>query len=176
MSSPQEILMVFARYGLQKTSMQDIASAAGVSRQSIYKRYGSKQGAFESVLAAFLEERLSSAAKALKGFSDPFETRILNYFEQWSGQIAPVVGNTEHGAELLDSGIRFAQASERDWEGEAKRTLSDFLDDQNLVRDNEQADEIAHCLSLASKGILLKVQTTEEFSREMKRVIDVVFR
>lgn len=167
--------MVFARYGLQKTSMQDIASAAGVSRQSIYKRYGSKQGAFESVLAAFLEERLSSAAKALLG-PKAFETKILDYFEQWSGQIAPIVGNTEHGAELLDSGIRFAQASERDWEGQAKGALSDFLVDQNLVRDSEQADDIAHCLSLASKGILLKVQTTEQFSREMKRVIDVVFR
>lgn len=167
--------MVFARYGLQKTSMQDIATAAGISRQSVYKRYGSKQGAFEAVLSAFLDERLSAAGKTLLG-SDEFELKILRYFEQWAGEIAPVVGSTEHGAELLDSGIRFAQASERDWEGDAMGALSDFLVDRNLVRDSQEAEDIAHCLSVASKGILLKVQSAEEFSREMERVVRVVFR
>lgn len=175
MSTPLQILMVFARYGLQKTSMQDIATAAGISRQSVYKRYGSKQGAFETVLAAFLEERLSAAAQALKG-ADEVQAKILSYFEQWAGQIAPVVGSTEHGAALLDSGIRFAQSSERDWEGEAQDTLSSYLVDENLVADAQQAHDIVHCLSLASKGILLKVQSAQAFSLEMKRVVQVVFR
>lgn len=155
--------------------MQDIARAAGVSRQSIYKRYGSKQGAFEAVLTAFLEERLNAAKAALEG-SQSFEAQLLLFFEEWSGAIAPVTGNTEHGAEVLDSGIRFAQSSERDWEGEAKDVLSEFLNEAYQIRDQGKAHEIAHCLSLASKGILLKVRSSEEFSSEMKRVISVVFR
>src|SRR3546814_6096167 len=36
------IVATFARYGLRKASMEDVAAALGVSRQALYLRHGSK--------------------------------------------------------------------------------------------------------------------------------------
>lgn len=51
-----------------------------------------------------------------------------------------------------------------------------LLVDRCRLRYSQQAEDIAHRLSLAPKGILLIVHSTVEFSREMERVVQVVFR
>ena len=40
---------VFARYGYQKASMQDIASAAGVSKSVLFKYFGTKEKLYQTV-------------------------------------------------------------------------------------------------------------------------------
>lgn len=174
---PKDMLMVFAQYGLRKTSMENIAEAAGVSRQSIYKRFGSKQGTFEWVLGAFLDEIFEAAMAALNN-ADPKNPQktVLKVFEHWSGEAAPLVSGTAHGAELLETGIRFAEEHDRDWNGQVMARLSEFLVDSKLAASMDFALEIATSLSYASKGIMLKSRTAEDFSREMARVVRVIFR
>src|SRR3546814_19910255 len=66
------IVATFARYGLRKTSMEDVAAALGVSRQALYLRHGSKgaligwatQGLIDGSLAAALA-RIEPPAKTL---------------------------------------------------------------------------------------------------------------
>src|SRR3546814_15527269 len=66
------IVATFARYGLRKASMEDVAAALGVSRQALYLRHGSKgaligwatQGLIDSSLAAALA-RIEPPAKTL---------------------------------------------------------------------------------------------------------------
>lgn len=174
---PKDMLMVFAHYGLRKTSMENIADAAGVSRQSIYKRFGSKQETFEWVLGAFLDEIFQAAMQALENPNpDNPQKTVLKVFEHWSGEAAPVVSGTAHGAELLEIGIRFAEEADRDWEAQMMAKLSEFLVASKLAASIPAAMEIAIALSYASKGIMLKSRSAEDFSREMARVVAVVFR
>ena len=51
---PKGIMMAFAQYGFRKTSMEDIARASDLSRQSIYKKFGSKESCYEQVLLAYM--------------------------------------------------------------------------------------------------------------------------
>ena len=173
---PKDMLMQFSLYGVKKTSMEDIARAAGLSRQSIYKKFGSKKGVLEWVLATFIEDVVNGAVKALSQpvSCNPKET-VLKVFECWSGELAPIISNTPHGAEILETGMRFA-VEDKDWESELMGLLADYLIRSGLCDDKSLSIEQARALNFASKGIMLKTQTAQEFSQEMMRVIQVIFR
>src|SRR3546814_13154539 len=80
------IVATFARYGLRKTSMEDVAAALGVSRQALYLRHGSKgaligwatQGLIDGSLAAALA-RIEPPAKTL---AEP----LADALDSWVGR------------------------------------------------------------------------------------------
>jgi len=88
-SNPERILEAaeecFARYGFQKTSMEDIAREAGLSRRSVYRHFPDKSALFNEVATGrtriFLDEILRSTAK-LTGLSAQIEevARLTNHF------------------------------------------------------------------------------------------------
>lgn len=75
----------FARYGLNKTSMEDIAREAGMSRRSVYRHFPDKAALFGEVAAArtrtFLDEIVRRTAE-VEGLSAQIEevARLTNRF------------------------------------------------------------------------------------------------
>lgn len=75
----------FARYGFQKTSMEDIAREAGLSRRSVYRHFPDKSALFSQVAAGrtrmFLDEIVRRTAE-LEGLSAQIEevARLTNRF------------------------------------------------------------------------------------------------
>jgi len=61
---------VFARYGYQKASMQDIAEAAGVSKSVLFKYHGTKENLFRAVFFRAAEEIAAADAEARLGKVD----------------------------------------------------------------------------------------------------------
>lgn len=88
-SSPERILRAaeecFARYGFQKTSMEDIAREAGLSRRSVYRHFPDKSALFNQVATGrtrvFLDEIVRRTAE-LEGLSAQIEevARLTNSF------------------------------------------------------------------------------------------------
>lgn len=66
----------FARYGFQKTAMEDIAREAGLSRRSVYRHFPDKSALFREVVAArtriHLDEIIRRTAE-VEGLSDQIE-------------------------------------------------------------------------------------------------------
>ncbi len=175
--NPKEILKTFAQYGVRKTSMEDIAKAAGVSRQYIYKRFGSKDGALKWVLTAYIEEVAGRAFAALNDTSKPdAKENVSGFFDHWSGEVVPIISNTAHGAEILEAGMRHARNAGKDWEREVMLKLADFLVESGLSTSMNFALEQAYTMTLAAKGIILETETSQEFGEEMRRIVEVVFR
>ena len=175
--NPKEMLRMFAQYGVRKTSMEDIARSAGVSRQYIYKRFGSKEGALGWVLTSYIEAIVERALGALKegGKSDPKEA-VRIFFDHWAGEVVPIISNTAHGAEILEAGMKHAKGSGSDWESDVLLKLSSYLVEAGLSDSMDLAIEQANVLSMAAKGIILETETSQEFSKEMDRIVQVVFR
>ncbi|WP_349308027.1 TetR/AcrR family transcriptional regulator [Pseudofrankia sp. BMG5.36] len=63
---------VFARQGYAATSLDDIASATPVSRQTVYNHFGDK----EKLFLAVVDERISANLDALRDATDAFPNRI----------------------------------------------------------------------------------------------------
>lgn len=171
----RKMLMTFAQHGIQKTSVAELAQVAGVSRQAIHKRFGSKQGVLEWLLRSFTEELFQASLHVLKNSEkkQPKQT-VLMLFESWSGSLVPLLSTTPHGASVLEAGIQFAEKDQTNWEGDLMLKLAEFLVYSGFTSSMDWAMEQAFTLNIASKGILLKCRSVEDFSFKMERVIQVV--
>src|SRR5260370_39889114 len=83
---------VFARYGFRKTSMDEVARAAGVSRQGLYLLFADKEELFRKALTYKLARQLSTAVIALSSAGGPLETRLVAACDECAGQMIATTG------------------------------------------------------------------------------------
>ena len=63
-------LEVLARAGLAKLALEDVATAAGVSRQTVYRHFGSRDGLLSAVIVREEEALLALVQQASAGVDD----------------------------------------------------------------------------------------------------------
>lgn len=76
---------VFARFGYRKTSMDEVARAAQISRQGLYLHFANKEDLFRAMLKHAVDSSLAAALHALKGDAALAE-RVLGGFDEWVGK------------------------------------------------------------------------------------------
>ena len=86
-------LTVFARHGYRKTSMDDIAQAAGVSRQGLYLHFETKEDLFRAAVRHSIRRAHVAVAAALESADEPLEQRLLTAFDEWVGRRYEAVGD-----------------------------------------------------------------------------------
>ena len=101
---------VFLRFGYRRTTMGDLAAAAGMSRPSLYLVFCNKEEVFEAVLQAFAARTLEEIRQGLGTRSTPRE-QLRFAFELWA--VRPF-GFFEASPELREpfhAGLAFAQGT-----------------------------------------------------------------
>jgi AcrR family transcriptional regulator len=79
-------LNVFVRHGFRKTSMEDIAQAAGISRQGIYLHFKDKDAIFGATILKALDEGLQAANRTLDDDRLALEGKLLKALVEWFGR------------------------------------------------------------------------------------------
>jgi AcrR family transcriptional regulator len=169
-----EILLIFSQYGFRNASMEDLAKAAGMSRQGLYKRFGSKDRVFEGAILTFMERSLNEALEQLAQPDQSPKEAICATFQIWIGKHVPLLHGTPHGMEIMDRAIGIALSGGQDYEGRLYQALADYCVKNSLVTRPELAQDWVFTLSMASKGLMLKTITTEEFATGMKRIVNML--
>lgn len=87
----------FLNFGFAKTSLEDIAKRAGISRTLLYRTFRDKEDIFTAVFAHWLVARHPEAQQAANGQGDPLE-RLLTVcrvmvLEPWSDMSAAPMGS-----------------------------------------------------------------------------------
>lgn len=82
---------VFMRFGFRKASMEDIARAAGVSRQGLYLHFATKEDLFRAAVQHLLDDALGEALARVAEKDQPLEDRLVGAFDSWLGQFAGAV-------------------------------------------------------------------------------------
>ncbi|WEZ83656.1 TetR family transcriptional regulator [Rhizobium sp. 32-5/1] len=98
---------VFIRYGFKKTSMQDIADAAMMSRGALYLHFRNKEDLFHSLMQWHHAGALQEAEDAFRSplpFADRMEAALMRFT---LALMAPVKAST-HGEELFEANMRLA--------------------------------------------------------------------
>src|ERR1700675_1258970 len=84
-SQREAILMaataIFLRYGFKKTSMDDVAQAAGVSRQGLYLYFDTKDFLFREALQYLVSHMISTARSVAEDGNLSLRDRLLGVFE-----------------------------------------------------------------------------------------------
>jgi AcrR family transcriptional regulator len=91
-------LSVFSRYGLKKTSMDDLARAAGLSRQGLYLHYSTKEALFRAAVLHVVGAMRAAGESALGDESSEVEVRLSRAYEAMH---AVFIG-TAHGEHMTE--------------------------------------------------------------------------
>ena len=89
-------LLAFTRHGYRKTSMAEVARAAGLSRQALYLHFAAKEELFRAAVRHALEGSLRDAALALADPTTPVEARLARGLDTWVGRSVGLDGGQDH--------------------------------------------------------------------------------
>jgi AcrR family transcriptional regulator len=81
-----QALDAFGRYGFRKTSMEDVARSAGISRQGLYLRYANKELLFRAAVRQELDAALDEASERLDEKGVGLDRRIVGALDAWLGR------------------------------------------------------------------------------------------
>ena len=72
--------------------MDEVAHAAGVSRQGLYLHFPSKEDLFRAAVAHALQRSQAAVVAVLDAPDGSVEARLVGAFDQWVGQFVEAVG------------------------------------------------------------------------------------
>ncbi|SFO12762.1 transcriptional regulator, TetR family [Cohaesibacter marisflavi] len=169
-----EVVMIFCQYGFRKASMEDIAKAADLSRQSIYKKFKSKEGVFEWAIMALTQDAHSAAMAALNDESQQGPVRIIEAFDRWAGDFVPMIRGTPHGSEVLERALEIFRDKGHAGDELLYANMARLLIKCELASSRQQADDKVFALSASAKGLLLRAESPQEFTVGMARIVKAI--
>ncbi|MCV6587014.1 MAG: TetR/AcrR family transcriptional regulator [Marinibacterium sp.] len=170
----RNVVTAFAQYGFRKTSMEDIARATNLSRQSIYKKFGSKEACYHWALRAYMTGLYEQVFELLAQDSQsPLDT-LQAAVDTMVGE-GVEFSQIAHGAELLDAAMKAVEAVPGNLLEEYNERMAAFLLRYDMASSMAQGRELAHVVITASRGALLNAVTRQAFSDDMGRVLRTLF-
>ena len=166
---------VFLRFGFRKTSMDDLARAAGLSRQGLYLHFPNKQALFKTMVTRLTEEMRTDAREALARDDLEIGERVLGAFDAMFDKAV--------GSEKLDE--LFATMVEliglqnvRELQDEFASELARVLDSAGVAAQwkdvGASAKDLAELLFDASDGIKRRAATPAEYRDRMRIAVRLV--
>ena len=77
---------VFGRFGFRKTSVEDLATAANISKQGLYLHFSSKEEVFVAAMQKYLDDGLRLVDKALSKPGASLFARLSAAMDAWFGR------------------------------------------------------------------------------------------
>jgi AcrR family transcriptional regulator len=160
---------VFARYGFRKASMDEVARAAGVSRQGLYLQFANKEELFRKAVEYTLNRQLSEAIAALSRHEDNLELRLIAACVAWSGRVVWSLG--ADAADLMCASSSLAGATLAHYESQFEHAVASAIADSPLKGFCATAGfcpaDLAHALHATARGLKNRSESREEFVKGM---------
>lgn len=167
-------LETFLRHGYRKTSMEDVAAAAAISRPGLYFLFASKQELFASAVARALALDLDAAARALADGARPLPERLLAAFDAWTGRYLGAAGGELSEVAAAHRDVMHPAALA------APQRFRDLVTDAVVAAHPpaQRATAEAVAATLLSVAVGLKHQTTvrEEFRAGLATAVGLLLR
>ena len=93
---------VFSRYGMKRATMNDIASEAGVARQTLYNAFANKDAILRAIIEAYIEDTCTSLKTHIEaegGLEDGLELA----FDHFARKPYEILHGTTHGGEIMEA-------------------------------------------------------------------------
>lgn len=169
---------VFARFGYRKASMDDVARAAGVSRQGLYLSFANKEELFRRAVAHSLRNQLAAAISALSRAEDDLEIRLIAACVAWSGRFVGSMG--ADAADLMCASTSLAGATLREYEWQFEEALASAINASRLAGVCAAADldiaDLARALHATARGLKQSCKSRETFFKGMTAAVRMICR
>ncbi len=112
--------------------MEDVARAAGVSRQGLYLLFSNKEELFRRAVEHFLSGQLNAALDVLDRKSNGLEERLVDACDEWAGRFIGTLGTD--AADLMCAGTSLAGDTLKAYEVRFEKALADALADSPMAQ------------------------------------------
>ncbi len=168
---------VFTRFGFRKTSMDEVARAAGVSRQGLYLHFTAKEELFRSAVEHALSTALGAAMGRLGDGSASLEARLVGAFDEWVGRYAGTMG--AGASDLMEAsgallGAMLAEHEERFLEAVSKVIRASGLTPAHKAA-GLTARQLSETLNATARGLKYRVASRDAFGKGMTVAVRAVF-
>lgn len=168
---------VFLRYGFRKTAMQDVATAAGISRQGLYLHFPTKDELFIATVEWTVQQILSEASSALAANAS-LQNRLVNALTAWSGRFVGKVG--PDASDLLETTHRLAGSIIKNVDAQFLDAITTAIGESGLAEAyrthgvETDASGIAWTLLTTSHGFKTHSKTAAAFEAGVRHAVNLM--
>ncbi|MFS4582666.1 TetR/AcrR family transcriptional regulator [Phaeobacter sp. C3_T13_0] len=145
----------FATYGYRKTSMDDIAKRAGMSRPAVYLHFRNKEAILKAMIDAHYADTTGRVRDALVADGELGE-RLQAAFCAQGGEVMEAMLSTPHGMEVLEASVSTAGDHIEAGEAAMRKIYEQWLveaEAASQVHLPGEAADIARTFCSAMKGV-----------------------
>jgi AcrR family transcriptional regulator len=167
-------MAVVLRYGFQRTTMDDVAKEAGISRPALYLVFKNKTDIYRALAESTMDKALDAALAALEG-DGPIEARVFQAIKVGILDPMDFMMATAHGAELLD--MKHAMAAEAlvAWRMQKVALVSNALESSGVSEAKDMSGtELANILLDGIEGLKLRAKTSAERRAGARALVKLV--
>ncbi|AOP33785.1 hypothetical protein A0128_07975 [Leptospira tipperaryensis] len=169
-------LIVFFKYGFRKTSMDEVARAADVSRQGLYLHFATKEDLFRAVVQNTLQNSLDAAKKMLSDKELSIEERIVSAFDAWMGQY---VGMLASGAsDLVEASKNLLGSTIHEYEEQFLKAIGKTIQESELKNYYSGAGlkikDLVETLNQTSVGLKHSSNSRSAFKEGMNTAVKIL--
>ena len=164
-------LAVFVRYGAKKTSMSDIADAAGVSRQTLYDLVGGKNEFIEAAIRTVTDRNLDQVRNRLER-SMSLERQLHVYFEETVVSSFKLLQSSGDPEDLISGHNEVGKAEIKRSHAKHRQLVAKILKpfESKLERSGHQTKDVAELIVVT--GMALKYQA--DSLRSLGKLLDIL--
>lgn len=164
-------MVTFARFGYRKTSMEEVARAAHISRPGLYFLFSSKETLFRAAATQALEGDIAAVERVLAAPGRPLRERLVEAFDQWAGRyIGPLARDI--AAVIEDNPGLLGEIAET-----APRRFEQLLTEAIAAESGPAtAPRVAQTLISTSIGLKHQAESREFYLERLKVAVDLLVR
>jgi AcrR family transcriptional regulator len=171
---------LFSRFGLEKTTMEDIAKAAKKGKSSLYYYFKSKEEVFAEVIKKEIAGLKTAIIEAIEKEDDPynkfrkFVDSRLNYLNEKADQYTNVKDEYLKHYEFVEN----LTEDYSNWEISTIKKIVEYGRDKGLFEVTD-LDSISQALFFALKGLEYPWAinlTRKEIEKSVEALVDVLLR
>lgn len=166
---------VFARFGYRKTSMDEVARAAGVSRQGLYLSFATKDALFRATVTHALTGQLDAAIDALADATRPIAERLSVALVEWAGRYVGALG--PDASDLLEAGGSLAPSILAEYEERFEHAFAQAIETSALIDTFSSAGlsatTLARTLNAAARGFKLSSASRPAFVADITAAVQI---
>jgi AcrR family transcriptional regulator len=167
-------LGVFSRFGYRKASMDEVAQAAGFSRQGLYFYYKTKQDLFRATVLHSYTTRLDAVKAALTTKRKSFPARLVAALDEWVGRYVGSLG--PNASELVEASGLLASPVMKGYEARFEKLLAGFLSREPALMAAYRAIgvspiQLAQSVNATARGFKDRSETRRDFVVQVKTAV-----
>ncbi|MFK0292814.1 TetR/AcrR family transcriptional regulator [Streptomyces sp. NPDC090442] len=162
-------LATFARFGYRKTSMEEVARAARISRPGLYFLFSSKEALFRAAVTQTLERDIAAVEHVLDDVDRPLPERLAEAFDRWAGRyVGPLA--REAAVVIEDNPDLLGEIAET-----TRRRFEELITDAIAVESGQEAaTPVAQTMISASIGLKYQAASREFYLERLKVAIELL--